>query len=59
MPNLPDIMKGHFIAEKAGHYGIFSGSAWRNDIRPAVLKFIDAHNGAPKTSAKVTKLKAQ
>lgn len=57
VPNLPDNMKEHFIAEKAGHYGIFSGSAWRNDIRPAVLNFIDTHNGGPKKSAKVTKLK--
>jgi poly(3-hydroxybutyrate) depolymerase len=50
LPNLPDRMKEHFVAEKAGHYGIFSGKAWRNDIRPAVLNFIDTHNGgAPKT----------
>ena len=59
MPNLPDSMKEHFVAPKAGHYGIFSGSAWRNDIRPAVLDFIDTHNGAQKTSAKVTKLKTK
>jgi len=59
MPNLPDSMKEHFVAEKAGHYGIFSGSAWRNDIRPALLAFIDTHNGAPKSTAKVTKLKTQ
>ncbi len=51
VPNLPEDMKEHFVAEKAGHYGIFSGSAWRNDIRPAVLDFIDTHNGAPKKSA--------
>lgn len=57
VPDLPDDMKEHFLAPNAGHYGIFSGSAWRNDIRPAVLDFIDKHNAAPKTSAKVTKLK--
>jgi poly(3-hydroxybutyrate) depolymerase len=56
LPNLPDSMKDHLIAKDAGHYGIFSGSAWRNDIRPVVLKFIDAHNGVRTKVAKVTKL---
>ncbi|PIE13724.1 MAG: polyhydroxyalkanoate depolymerase [Rhodobacterales bacterium] len=32
------------ITPNAGHYGIFSGSTWRDDIRPAVLGFIDKHN---------------
>jgi len=44
LPNVPDSMKETFLAPDAGHYGIFSGSTWRNDIRPAVLKFIDKHN---------------
>ncbi len=45
LPNLPDSMKESYLAPDAGHYGIFSGSAWRNKIRPAVLNFIDKHNG--------------
>lgn len=31
----------------AGHYGIFAGKSWRNNIRPLVLDFMDAHNGQP------------
>ncbi|MBV1863363.1 MAG: polyhydroxyalkanoate depolymerase, partial [Rhodobacteraceae bacterium] len=57
MPNLPDSMKESFLAPDAGHYGIFSGSAWRNDIRPAVLDFIDKHN-KPVEPKKVAKKKA-
>jgi poly(3-hydroxybutyrate) depolymerase len=56
LPYLPDTMKEHFVAEKAGHYGIFSGKAWRNDIRPAVLNFIDTHNGE---GAKATKSRSK
>jgi poly(3-hydroxybutyrate) depolymerase len=51
LPNLPDDMKETFLAPNAGHYGIFSGSAWRNDIRPAVLNFIDKHNLPPEAVA--------
>nr|WP_325251194.1 polyhydroxyalkanoate depolymerase [Amylibacter sp.] len=47
MPDLGDDMKESYLAPNAGHYGIFSGSAWRNDIRPAVLNFIDKHNDTP------------
>ena len=45
LPKLPKTMIETYLAPEAGHYGIFSGSAWRNDIRPAVLEFIDKHNG--------------
>ena len=58
-------MKETYLAPDAGHYGIFSGSAWRDHIRPAVLNFIDKHNGpggrkpkAKRKSAKVTQLRA-
>jgi poly(3-hydroxybutyrate) depolymerase len=51
LPNLPDNMKEAFLAPDAGHYGIFSGKAWRNDIRPAVLNFIDKHNDEPAVAA--------
>lgn len=45
LPDLPDDMKETYLAPDAGHYGIFSGRAWRDTIRPAVLNFIDKHNG--------------
>lgn len=42
---LPDSMKASHLEPGAGHYGIFAGKSWRNNIRPLVLEFIDA-NGA-------------
>ena len=38
----------HFEAKGAGHYGIFAGRSWRNNIRPLVLDFIDANAGEAK-----------
>jgi len=37
---LSDQQKHYILEEDAGHYGIFSGKAWRNNIRPKFLKFI-------------------
>jgi poly(3-hydroxybutyrate) depolymerase len=41
---LPDAMKHYHIAEGAGHYGIFNGSKWRDQIAPVVESWIKAHN---------------
>lgn len=64
LPNLPKSMQEHYLEPDAGHYGIFSGRAWRDKIRPAVLDFIDKHKGPRKRSkpgsrksAKVTQLR--
>ena len=38
---LPKNMKFSHIQDGAGHYGIFSGKAWRTEIRPLFLEFID------------------
>ncbi|KIN61641.1 Polyhydroxyalkanoate depolymerase, intracellular [Sulfitobacter noctilucae] len=38
---LPDSKKASHLEEGAGHYGIFAGKSWRNNIRPLVLNFID------------------
>lgn len=38
---LPDSKKASHLEDGAGHYGIFAGSSWRNNIRPLVLDFID------------------
>lgn len=43
LTGLPDDHKAHHLEPGAGHYGIFSGSAWRENIRPIVLEFIDTH----------------
>jgi poly(3-hydroxybutyrate) depolymerase len=40
---LPDNMKASHLEPDAGHYGIFAGKSWRNNIRPLVLEFIDAN----------------
>ena len=46
---LPDSKKASHVEPGAGHYGIFAGKSWRNNIRPMVLEFIDNNAGdAPK-----------
>ncbi|UOR15871.1 polyhydroxyalkanoate depolymerase [Qipengyuania aquimaris] len=42
-PNLKDAKKRYYMAEGAGHYGIFNGSRWRDKIAPVVEEFIAAH----------------
>ena len=42
---LPDSKKASHVEPGAGHYGIFAGSSWRNNIRPLVIDFIDANSG--------------
>jgi poly(3-hydroxybutyrate) depolymerase len=42
-PRLPEAMKRYHLAAGAGHYGIFNGSRWRNDIAPVVEDWISAH----------------
>ena len=41
LTNLPKSMKKFHLQKKAGHYGIFSGRAWRSKIRPLFLEFIN------------------
>ena len=41
LTGLPDAKKASHVEPKAGHYGIFAGKSWRNNIRPLVLDFID------------------
>jgi poly(3-hydroxybutyrate) depolymerase len=38
--NLPDAYKTYYMAPKVGHYGIFNGRRWREEIAPVVEKFI-------------------
>jgi len=40
---LSDDRKLYYLATKVGHYGIFNGSKWRNEIAPSVEKFIATH----------------
>ena len=32
----------HHLQEGAGHYGVFSGRRWRNEIAPEIVNFIEA-----------------
>jgi poly(3-hydroxybutyrate) depolymerase len=41
--NLPDEKKRYLIAEGAGHYGIFNGSKWRNQVAPVVEEWMAAN----------------
>lgn len=51
---LPDEKKASYLEPNAGHYGIFAGKSWRNNIRPLVLDFIDANCDVPKAPVKET-----
>jgi poly(3-hydroxybutyrate) depolymerase len=44
-PKLASDKKRYYMAEGAGHYGIFNGSRWRNKIAPVVEEFVAAHSG--------------
>jgi poly(3-hydroxybutyrate) depolymerase len=44
LTGLPASKKKKHLERGAGHYGIFAGSSWRNNIRPLVLKFIDSNS---------------
>ena len=58
LTGLPDEKKASHVEPGAGHYGIFAGRSWRNNIRPLVLDFIDANSAAPKRgSGKVVSIK--
>lgn len=39
-PNIPDNMQLDYIQPNVGHYGVFNGSRWRNEIQPKVAKFM-------------------
>ena len=41
---LPDALKKYHLAEGAGHYGIFNGRRWRDQIAPVVEQWIADHD---------------
>ena len=53
LTGLPESKKARHLEPGAGHYGIFAGRSWRNNIRPLVLDFIDANqrDGLPHARA--------
>lgn len=52
LTGLPDEKKASHLEPEAGHYGIFAGKSWRNNIRPLVLDFINANRPASVKNAK-------
>ncbi|GGA89818.1 esterase [Brucella endophytica] len=44
--NIPDERRKHYVQPKVGHYGVFNGSRFRNEIAPRILKFIQANDRA-------------
>ena len=40
---LPATKKKYYMAQGAGHYGIFNGSKWRDNIAPVVEDWISSH----------------
>jgi poly(3-hydroxybutyrate) depolymerase len=51
LTGLPDSKKASHVEPDAGHYGIFAGRSWRDNIRPLVLDFIDANSPKPRRKA--------
>ena len=43
---LPEAYKKYHMAPSVGHYGIFNGRRWREEIAPVVEEWIKAHDGA-------------
>ncbi|MFN3461145.1 MAG: polyhydroxyalkanoate depolymerase [Oceanibaculum sp.] len=41
--NLPKSMQEHYLQKGVGHYGIFNGRRWREQIMPRIAGFIHQH----------------
>ena len=57
LTGLPEDKKASHLEPGAGHYGIFAGRSWRDNIRPLVLDFIDANSGITDAPHRLTQLK--
>lgn len=49
---VPEEMKASHLEPGAGHYGIFAGTSWRENIRPLVIDFMDANAGERTAAAR-------
>ena len=43
-PNIPDAKRARHIQEGVGHYGVFSGSRFQNEIYPIARDFMRANS---------------
>ncbi len=48
---LPDAKKASHVEPGAGHYGIFAGRSWRDNIRPLVIDFMNENSRKPRRRA--------
>lgn len=58
LTGLSDDQKASHVEPGAGHYGIFAGKSWRNNIRPLVMEFMDTHSGDGGSGKRVLKVAA-
>lgn len=58
LTGLPDEKKASHVEAGAGHYGIFAGKSWRDNIRPLVLEFIDRNAGGGSPAKKRSAIRA-
>jgi len=49
-PNIPGARHVHWEQPRVGHYGIFNGRKWREQIMPRVRDFIRANDGTAKAT---------
>ena len=59
LTGLPASKKAKHLEPGAGHYGIFAGKSWRNNIRPLVIDFIDENAGPTPKKRRSGKTKAK
>ena len=45
--NIPPEKKVHYLQSEVGHYGVFNGSRFRNEIVPRIRKFVAAIDAGP------------
>lgn len=45
--NLPASLRRHHVQAGVGHYGVFSGSRYREEVAPRIKDFIACHQKAP------------
>jgi poly(3-hydroxybutyrate) depolymerase len=53
--NIPESRKHYHLAKGVGHYGVFNGSRFRNEIAPRIREFMAATDAGAR-SAKAPKL---
>ncbi|MGE7370504.1 polyhydroxyalkanoate depolymerase [Neorhizobium sp. NPDC001467] len=47
-PNIPNGKRLHYVQPDVGHYGVFNGSRFRQDIAPRIIAFARKHSNAQK-----------